>query len=397
MAKKFKSLKDIYKHFPDQASCLEYIIKRRFGENPYCLRCGHNKVYVIDDGKAFKCAKCRKKSYPTTGTIFHKTRIPLRDWFAAIFLVSSEKDGVSSMSLSRYIGITQKSAWFMLHRIREALKAKKTNGFNPSGRPDTFEIDETFIGGHKDLNVRQSKLLNGSKLIQENMKGKNKAATSFSKHQIFKAYKKATERGYEYELSTKGKSLVMKVPVLGIKNKKTDKIYASVIQDTTYKSMAEKIIPMIPKGSVIYTDENKAYHNFYYFFTRYVVNHHNAFVVYYNNQRKVSTNGVESFWRHLKNGIHGTYRSVSPKHLQRYVDEFEFRKNNSRKHNFFSFIIQKCVSTEIDFDKLTEPVSSLHNYSGRGKDFPFVGAKSDKKRGRKKQDKRYKLQYKQAT
>lgn len=139
----FKSLYDLQKAFPTEESCIQELAKSRWSE-PVCIHCGSvRKIYTIKGGRLFKCADCRKTFSVRVGTIFEDSALPLQKWFMALWLISSHKKGISSLQLSRDIGVTQKTAWFMLHRIRYAMRTPQFN--KPMN--GIVEVDETYVGG----------------------------------------------------------------------------------------------------------------------------------------------------------------------------------------------------------------------------------------------------------
>src|ERR1700730_12438494 len=119
-----KNLKDLFAKFKDEDMCRQFLVKQRWNGKPICPYCGHDKSYNIENGKRFKCANqtCYKKFSVTVGTVFEASNIPLSTWFPAMYIIASHKKGISSVQLAKDLGVTQKTAWFMLHRIRESLK-----------------------------------------------------------------------------------------------------------------------------------------------------------------------------------------------------------------------------------------------------------------------------------
>src|SRR5512142_3090123 len=152
---KFKNILELTRFFKDEQTCRDYLAWIRWEYKPICPYCGHDKVYRIENGKRYKCAsnKCYSKFSVTVGTIFENTNIPLQKWFIGIYLACSHKKGISSLQLGKDLGISQKSAWFLLHRVREMLKDKA-----PDLLSNIVEIDETYVGG-KDTNRHKSKKL----------------------------------------------------------------------------------------------------------------------------------------------------------------------------------------------------------------------------------------------
>ena len=280
MELKFKSLPALLKHFQDEDVCKDFLIQQRWNGNPTCPHCGSIKAPYITN-RGYKCSEklCNKKFSVTTGTIFENTKIKLSLWYAAIYIASAHKKGISSHQLSRDLGCTQKTAWHMLHRIREGMRNK-----NPQVLTGSIQADETFVGG------------------------KNK-----NRHE----HKKVKE--------SQGRSVKDKTPVFGLLSK--GQVSTEVVPDTKASTLKPIIEAMVEKGAIMITDEWGAYNGLSKDYQHEVLKHNEGQFVNANN---FHTNSVEGFWSLLKRGIFGIYHSVSPKHLNRYCDEFSYRYNTRK-------------------------------------------------------------------
>lgn len=279
----FKNLTQFLDHFKDEATCKAYLEAQRWGGTPACPFCGVIDPYRTNRG--FKCRDkaCHKKFSVTVGTVYENSKIPLRIWFAAIYLCTSSKKGISSVQAAGQLGITQKSAWFLLHRVREMLRDKA-----PAMLRNEVQVDETYIGG-KESNKHESK----KKKVGGGSGGK--------------------------------------VAVLGLVEK-DGKVVTKVINSVSKDKIVTAINTHIAKGSTMVTD---AFHVYKYLgesfdYKHSVVNHS---VGEYVNKHGKHTNSVEGFFGLLKRGIYGIYHQVSEKHLQRYCDEFASRYNSREDSN----------------------------------------------------------------
>lgn len=279
--------------FPTEQSCIEYYEQIRWNGKVVSPFDETAKVYKCKNGK-YRCANTGKYFDVKTDTIFAHTKLPLRYWFYAMFLFLSHKRGVSSCQLARDLGITQKTAWNMLHKIREYMDCENDHQLSAE-----VEIDETFVGG------------------------KNK-----NRHKDKKVEK------------CQGRSFKDKVPVFGM-YQRGGNIVAKVVPDTKAKTLTPLLEQYVSTESRVFTD-GWEYGDINSRYEQLSVDHGAGFygTSYVNNEGEyivVCTNGIECAWSHLKRTILGTYYKVSKKYLQRYVDEFTFRFNTRNIGDFQRF------------------------------------------------------------
>jgi transposase-like protein len=308
MPTQFKNLQSLLDFFKDDATCKAYYEQKRWGGTVACVHCGSVKVYYTNRG--FKCGEklCAKKFSVTVGTIFENTKISLRIWFAAMYLISTSKKGVSSLQVAEQLGITQKTAWFLNHRIREMLRdndKEKLSG--------VVAVDETFVGG----------------------KNKNRHAA-----------KKAPQ--------SQGRAHVDKTPIVGL-IQINGKVRTFVVANTDAQTLHQIMGDNVEEGSILVTDSYRSYNGLDTRFTHVKVKHeiNGGYVVKIGNE-KFHTNNIENFWSIFKHGIIGIYHFVSVKHLERYCEEFSYRYNrrNLTGVEKFESALLKVSNTRITYDTL---------------------------------------------
>ena len=270
---------ELFDMFPDELTAEKWFEKVRWSVpgSRHCPKCGSTNTMTKPNRKPmpFRCRDCKKFFSVRYGSLMERSHIPLRKWAIAIYLNATSLKGVSSMKLHRDLGITQKSAWYMAHRIKEAL------AMDPGMFSGPVEVDETFIGG-KEKNKHEDK--------RSHIRGPS------------------------------GKTVVA-----GMKDRETNKIVARPISERTKEEIHGFIGEAVSPEAKVYTDDHKSYLGLPY--SHESVNHSVGEYV----RKQAHTNGVESFWALLKRGYYGTYHRISRKHLERYVNEFAGRHNIREK------------------------------------------------------------------
>lgn len=338
---RLKTLQGAIAYFSDPQRAFEAAVSFRWpGGNVSCPRCGEAKHSFIKTRRLWFCYVCKKQFTVKVGTIMEDSPLGLDKWMMALWMLANCKNGISSYELAKAIGVRQNSAWFMLHRIREAMKDDST--FQFGGPTSEVESDETFVGGrgkfmHKDKKERLRKI-----------EGKGK----------------------------RGDIYMGKTAVHGILDRELRQVRCSVIPYVRRDLLQNAILKHVERGSKVYTDENSSYDSLTESFMHDVVNHAERYV-----NGRVHTNGLENFWCLLKRSLKGTYVAVEPFHLDRYLDEQVFRFNNrATKDNplndsdRFAYLMAKVAGKRLTYATLTgKDTDSLHHSAAetRTEEEPF--------------------------
>lgn len=303
--KPFKSVLDLLKAFPNEKVCIEHLEYLRWNGNVVSPFDKTSTVYKCKNHR-YKCRNTNKYFNVRTNTIFEGSKIPLQTWFLAIYLFTVHKKGISSYNLAEELDITQKSAWFLLSRIRYAMEhetfLKEMEG--------VVEIDETFIGG-KNKNRHWDKKIKG----------------------------------------TQGRSFKDKTPVVGFLS--NGKVKCEIIKNTNNEYLQPCVIRNVKEGSLIVTDDWRGYRTLgRTIYEHQIIDHSSG---RYKNDNGFSTNRIENYWSVLKRGIIGIYHNrVSPKHLKKYLDEYTFRFNFREKKTSdrFNILLQSANNRRLTYNAL---------------------------------------------
>jgi transposase-like protein len=303
-----KTLQEAIKFFADPETCVTFMAQLRWPEGVTCPNCEGKAVSYLTTRRMWKCMDkdCRKQFSVKVGTLMEDSAIGLDKWLAAIWLIANAKNGISSYEIHRALGVTQKSGWFLLHRIRLAMQTgtfEKMSG--------TVEVDETFIGG-----------------LSRNM----------HKH--------------KREAKISGTGGAGKAVVMGLLERHGDdsKVRTKVIPNRSQETLQGTVRNHVEPGSEVFTDAYKSYMGLSEEYTHQFTSHAEEYV-----RGNVHTNGIENFWSLLKRSIKGTYVSVEPFHLFRYLDEQAFRFNERKVKDADRFLTaaKQIAGKRLTYEELT--------------------------------------------
>jgi transposase-like protein len=309
-----KTLLQAVAYFSDPDNCLNYLVARRWPNGVICPTCGRDDVRFLVNQRKWQCKSVHKQRQfsAKVGTIFEDSPLGLDKWLVAVWMIVNNKNGKSSYEMARDLGVMQKTAWFMEHRIRLAMQSgsflKKMNG--------QIEVDETFIGG-KARNMHRSTLAKRVAEFATPLTGRNQ---------------------------TTGK-----VAVMGLLERHGE-VRTMVVPNTKRKSLHGEVSKHVEAGSTVYSDALRSYRRLEDEYIHNVINHAETYV-----RGNVHTNGIENFWSLLKRTLGGTYISVEPFHLFRYLDEQSFRFNNRKGNDSerFQKVMEQVTGKRVTLAELT--------------------------------------------
>lgn len=306
MSRSTISMYQLFQIIPDEESARAYLEGRLWKDGVTCPECKQQERITVRRGGYYRCNVCKLDFTVRTGTIFERSHIPLQKWVYAMYALVTARKGISSLQLAKEIGVTQKSAWFMLQRLREAMSTPDSQ----DKLRGIVELDECFIGG-KEKNKHESKKLRA------------------------------------------GRGSVGKTTILGMRER-GGRTIAAPIADRTIQNITAQIHDNVEIGTQLYTDDSVVFSDMDGLFFRHEAVNHSA-GEYARGQ--ASTNSIESVWAVLKRGIHGVYHQVSVKHLNRYIGEFAFRLNEGevKRHTIerLNSFIDAVAGKRLTYKELT--------------------------------------------
>jgi transposase-like protein len=297
------SLIEAITYFSDLDVATEFVASLRWADGWHCPDCGFSEYSYLTTRRLWKCKGCKRQTSVKVGTIFEDSPLPLSKWLPAVWLIANSKNGISSHELARALGITQKSAWFMLHRIRLAMQTGSFEKFDGE-----VEVDEVLVGPKKKYMHNR----NPKKKLQTQGGG--------------------------------GKTIVQGVKERG------GEVRAMVVDDRGAQSLQGTVHDHVVVGSTVYTDKLPAYRGLGEDFDHATIDHATHYV-----EDNVHVNGLENFWALLRRGLHGTYVSVAPQHLGRYLDErmYTFNERTLSDLGRFSKVLTQAVGRRLTWEELT--------------------------------------------
>ncbi|MCA1564943.1 MAG: IS1595 family transposase [Acidobacteria bacterium] len=310
-----KTLQQAIIFFADADNCLNYLVARRWPNGVICPTCGRNDVTFLAKQSKWQCKSAHKRRQFSVkvGTIFEDSPLGLDKWLTAIWMITNCKNGVSSYEIHRALGITQKTAWFMIHRIRLAMQT----GTFENKMGGTVEVDETFIGGlsrnmHRDVRDRRIKGTGGA-----------------------------------------GKVIVMG---LLERHGEGSKVRTKIVLDRSERTMQGVVRENVKSGCDVMTDAHRSYLGLSADYVHQFVDHAEKYV-----DGQIHTNGLENFWSLLKRSIKGTYVSVEPFHLFRYLDEqsFRFNERHGKDADRFAKVTSQLAGKRLTYDELTGKLADV--------------------------------------
>lgn len=301
-----KTLQEAIVHFSHPENCLDYLASRRWPNGPVCPTCGRADVTFLAKQQKWQCKSAHKRRQFSVkvGTIFEDSPLGLDKWLTAVWMIVNCKNGISSYEVSRALGVTQKTAWFMIHRIRLAMQ---TGTFEKLSGP--VEVDETYIGG-----------------VARNM------------------HRDRRERMTQGKRGSVGKVAVMELL------ERNGKVRAKVIANTMWQTFEGEVKGNVQRGAELFTDSHRSYAGLGSDYIHQVINHAEKYV-----DGQIHTNGIENFWSLLKRSIRGTYVSVEPFHLFRYLDEqtFRFNERKGKDADRFAKVTGQVAGKRLTYEELT--------------------------------------------
>ena len=314
-----KTLQEAILYFADTDRCIAYLMQSRWPDGVVvCPTCGRKDMSYVPKRRVWQCksrhAKCQFSI--KVGTIFEGSPVPLGKWLAAMWMMANCKNGISSWEVHRALGVTQKTAWFMMHRVRMVLRDERIHKFD-----GPVESDETYIGPDP-------------RKMHKDRKAKYHAQTSRG------------ERGGRY---------VGKTAVHGVLDRELRQVRTKVLKNVKRETLQDAVLSQVSPAASVYTDDSAAYDDLGRHFVHEVVNHAKEYV---NGQ--IHTQGIENYWSLLKRTLRGTYIAVEPFHLDRYLDEQAFRYNNRATRDNplndadrFALAVTQIIGKRLTYGELT--------------------------------------------